>query len=221
MITFKHSEALHYIKEYLPANPTIVEAGAFDGKETIKMAMLWPQGTLHSFEPVPEIFEKLKKNTELFSNVHCHPVALSDSDGTATLYVSEKPQKPGQASQANSLLKPKERLKLSPLTFPKTIEVPTIILDHWAEQNNVAQIDFLWLDMQGYELNVLKSSPKTLAQVSVVYTEVEFVEAYEGQYQYNDVKTWLEENGFKMVGKDFDDSPSWFFGNCLFIKKVR
>lgn len=218
MITFKHSDALHYIKEHLPHNPIIIEAGAFDGKETIKMAELWPQGVIHAFEPVPEIFEKLKKNTQHLANVYCHPIALSDSDGTATLYISEKPQKPGIASQANSLLKPKERLKLSPLIFPKTMEVSTITLDHWAQKNHLSHIDFLWLDMQGYELNVLKASPHVLAQVSVIYTEVEFIEAYEGQYQFAQVKDWLESNGFKMIGKDFADSPEWFFGNCLFIK---
>lgn len=220
MITFKSNEALLHIQKYLPSNPIIIEAGAFDGTETKKMAALWPQGQVHSFEPVPELFARLKKNTQNLPNVHCYEIALSDSTGFATLYISEKPQKPGIPSQANSLLKPKERLKLSPIIFPKTIEVTTITVDDWAQKYNISHVDFLWLDMQGYELNVLKTAPKVLAQVRVIYIEVEFIEAYEGQYQYPEVKQWLEQQGFVMIGKDFDEaSPQWFFGNALFIRK--
>lgn len=220
MIIFKSSDALKHAAPHLPKNPVIVEAGAFDGKETIKMATMWPHSTIHAFEPVPAIFERLVKNTAHLPNVKRYPLALSDSVGMATLYISEKPQKPGQASQANSLLKPKERLKLSPLTFPGTLDVPTTTLDVWAQEYNIPQIDFLWLDLQGYELNVLQAAPKTVAQVKAIYTEVEFVEAYEGQYLYDDVKSWLEAQIFVMVGKDFDENPTWFFGNALFIKRI-
>lgn len=218
MIIFKPHEALQHIKSYLPENPIIVEAGAFDGRETQKMIALWPRGTIHAFEPVPAIFEKLKLNTSHLENVHRYPIALSDRTGTSQLYISEKPEKPGIPAQANSLLKPKERLSISPLIFPTTIEVPTTTLDDWARDYSIDHVDFLWLDLQGYELNVLKASPKTFAQVKVIYTEVEFIEAYEGQYQYPQVKTWLEDNGFIMIGKDFSDKPTWFFGNVLFIR---
>ncbi len=219
MIIFKHADALKHIKEHLNENPIIVEAGSFDGKETIKMADMWPQGTICAFEPVPAIFENLKHNTAHLPNVQCYSLALSDQNGNATLYVSEKPSKPGIPSQANSLLKPKKRLEISPITFPHKIQVPTITLDTWALTYNIDRIDFLWLDLQGCELPVLKASPKVLTQVKVIYTEVEFIEAYENQPLYEDVKSWLESQGFTMIGKDFQDSPTWFFGNALFIKK--
>jgi len=221
MITFKPHETLLHIKDHLSSAPIIIEAGAFEGKETIKMATFWPQSTIHAFEPVPELFAILQKNTAQFPNIICYPLALSDTSGIATLYISEKPKKPGMPSQANSLLKPKERLALSPLTFPKTIQAPTITLDDWCAQYNVPRIDLLWLDLQGYELNVLKASPKTLAHVKAICTEVEFVEAYEGQYQYSDVKSWLTAQGFEMIGKDFPDEPTWFFGNALFFRKSK
>lgn len=219
MITFKPHQALDYIKKYLPANPIIVEAGAFDGKETIKMAACWPQSTIHAFEPVPYIYEKLKANTAHLANVHCYPLALSDTTGTSTLYISEKPKHPGIPSQANSLLKPDKRLELSSLIFPTTMEVPTVTLDTWANNYAIDHIDFAWLDLQGYELNVLKASPKIVSQLKVLYVEVEFIQAYQDQYLMTDVKTWLETEGFEMVGKDFPDEPTWFFGNALFVRK--
>ncbi|MCX5921901.1 MAG: FkbM family methyltransferase [Candidatus Dependentiae bacterium] len=217
--TFKSHLALTHVKKYLPDNPIVVEAGAFEGKETLHMSTLWPKGTMHAFEPVPEIFEKLAANTVHMPNVIRYPLALSNTTGTATLYISEKPNKPDIASQGNSLLKPKERLKLSPLVFPTTLEVPTITLDDWQKKYNISHVDLLWLDLQGCELNVLKSCPNIMNHVKVVYTEVEFVEAYEGQYLYPDVVAWLGQQGFTMVGRNFPDNPTWFFGNALFVRK--
>ncbi len=218
MLTFKPHQALGHIQKYLPNNPIIIEAGAYDGRETLRMATLWPQGTIHTFEPVPELFEKLKQNTAHLPHVRCYPMALGDTTGTATLYISEKPTKPGKASQANSLLKPDKRLELSPLIFPRTIQVPTITIDDWAKRYEIDHVDFLKLDIQGYELNVMKACPLILANVKVILTEVEFVSAYEGQYLYADVKSWLEQQGFTMIGKDFIDDIDWFFGNILLVR---
>ncbi len=199
MIIFKTHQALDYIQKYLPNNPVIVEAGAFDGKDTLRLVQQWPHATIHAFEPVPDIFEQLKKNTEHLNNVHRYPLALSNTTGTATFYVSEKPNKPGKPTQAGALHKPKERLKHSPIEFPHTIDVPTITLDDWATQNNIDHVDMLWLDMQGYELPVMQAAPNILKTVNVIFTEVAFIEAYENQPQYKDVRGWLENNGFTMI----------------------
>lgn len=219
MITFKPHQALDHIKPYLPSSPIIVEAGAYKGKETIKLATHLAQSTVHAFEPVPEIFEQLKANTAHLPNVYIYPIALSDRTGSTTMNLSEHPDRPGITSQGNSLLSPKERLTLSPLIFPKTIEVPTITLDDWAKKQGIDHVDLLWLDLQGLELAVLKSSPSVLKTVRAILTEVEFVEAYAGQPQYSQVKAWLESQGFTMIGKDFPDAPTWFFGNALFVKE--
>lgn len=218
MITFKPHQALEHIKPHLPSSPIIVEAGAYKGKETIKLATMVPQSTVHAFEPVPEIFEQLKANTAHLPNVHCYQIALSNKTGSTLMHLSEHPDRPGITSQGNSLLAPKERLALSPLIFPKTIEVPTITLDDWAKKQNIDHVDLLWLDLQGLELAVMQSSAIIFPTVKVILTEVEFAQAYEGQPQYPQVRAWLEAQGFTMIGKDFPDNPTWFFGNALFFR---
>lgn len=218
MKIFKSHEAIAMIAPLLAPNPVIVEAGAFHGHDSLRMASQWPQGAIHAFEPVPDLYETLQKSTATHPNIHCYNLALSDHDGTALFYVSEKPNKPGVPSQAGSLLKPKERLKHSPLQFPSTIEVNTLTLDSWAAQNNIDHIDCLWLDMQGTELNVLKAAPHMLKKVSVIYTEVSFIESYEGLPQMAEVKSWIESQGFQEVGRDFENQTDWFFGNILFFK---
>jgi hypothetical protein len=59
-----------------------------------------------------------------------------------------------------------------------------------------SRVDFLKLDVQGYELAVLKGAEATLRDVLVVHTEVEFVEMYKGQPLFADVDQFLRRAGF-------------------------
>jgi len=219
MITFKPHESFQYIKQYIPTNPVIVEAGAFDGHETLRMLAVWPEATIHAFEPIPVIFKKLEENTVHLPNVHRYKIALSDVTGTSKLYVAEKPDRPDFPTQASSLRMPKERLLHSPIQFPYTINVPTITLDDWAQKYAIPKVDLLWLDMQGHELDALTAARALLKTVSVIHVEVSFIEGYLGQAQYPEVKTWLENAGFVMIGRDFSDQPAKFFGNALFVQQ--
>jgi len=56
--------------------------------------------------------------------------------------------------------------------------------------------DFLKLDVQGYELTVLRGAKATLNKVLVVQSEVEFVEMYENQPLFAEVDQFLRQAGF-------------------------
>ena len=216
---FKKKNILSLIKPLVPKNSIIIEAGAFDGSDTKKISTFWPKGTLHVFEPVPEIFNMLETNTQHLKNVVRYPIALANKTGDTTFYVSQKPSQPGEPFQAGSVLKPKERLKWSTIEYKKTIIVPTITLDDWVQKNNISHIDFMWLDVQGYALHILKAAPQLLKTLKVLLVEVEFIQAYEEQYQYSDVKAWLGQHGFVEIGKDFENTKQWYYGNALFERK--
>ena len=145
-----------------------LKLGAHKGKDTVEMAMLWPAGLIHAFEPVPDLFRLLENNTRNLKNVHCYQFALGDTKGSETLFVSS-----GASDGSSSLLPPKELLKNFPTVyFDKELPVNTITLDEWAEENSVTKIDFMWLDLQGMELMVLKTGINLLKTVSAIYTEV-------------------------------------------------
>ena len=219
MIIFKSHQTIDIITPYLPENPVIVEAGAYNGLDTIKIAHHWPQGTVHAFEPVPDIFTRLQQTTASYKNINIYNVALSDVDGTALLYLAEKKEKPGVVTQASSLHAPKERLQVSPIIFPRTLSVPTITLDTWSQRYNITHVDMLWLDVQGHELAVLKAAPTLLKTVSAVLLEVAFIQAYAEQPSVDEVMTWMSTAGFTCVARDFVDENQWFFGNLLFVRQ--
>src|SRR5579872_3013328 len=219
MIIFNSHKALEVIKPFFSYNPVIVEAGAFDGQDTKKMAQQWPQGTIHAFEPVPEIYERLMNNTHMLPHVQRYRLALSNHSGTAQFYIAEKPQKPGIASQAGSLYKPKERLQHSSIIFPRMVTVNIVTLDEWADRNGITAIDLLWLDTQGHELAILQAAPHMVNHIKVIFAEVSFIESYQNQPLYKDVVTWMADHGFEQVGRDFEDETKSFFGNVLFVRK--
>jgi FkbM family methyltransferase len=218
VIIFNPHKTILAIEHYLPQKPTIVEAGAFDGNDTKKMSLRWPEGIIHAFEPVPEIYARLVANTSTHANIRYHQLALSNTSGTQLFYISERPTKPGIASQAGSLHKPKDRLAASPLIFPRTTMVQTITLQNWADNNNIQKIDLLWLDTQGHELAILQASEPFLKNVHAILAEVSFIESYHNQPHYHNVVDWLKKQGFEYVGRDFENTTTSFFGNALFVR---
>jgi FkbM family methyltransferase len=207
------------LKEHLPHNPQIIEAGAFNGRDTKKLANFWPEGTIHAFEPVPHIFEELIKQTSLYPNIKCYQLALSDTTGTTSFYCAQNPQKPNKLCSAGSILKPQERLTYSPIIYPHIITVPTITLDQWASDNDIQKIDCIWLDLQGHEWAVLQAANTLLHTTSLIYLEVNFIQAYENQPSLETINAGMLKKGFIPIAQDFDDTHTWFYGNILFARK--
>jgi FkbM family methyltransferase len=218
MITLSRKELLPFAQQFLPPNPVIVEGGAYIGHDTIRMATQWPKSTIHSFEPVPEFFDQLVKQTAHFSHVSCYPLALSDKEGTKELHLSYKK---GQLTQASSFHEPHERLTLSHITFDRSVLVPTTTLHAWTTTHNIRQIDFLWLDLQGHEQTVLQSSLTCLSSVTLLYTEVYFKQAYKDHLLIEPFLVWLQTHGFVPIAKDFLTTEKWFFGNVLCINQKK
>lgn len=217
---FSDSEALKSMIPYLPKNPVIVDAGAYTGSEILNMKKVWPNSTIHAFEPVPELFQKLKRNTRRLSKIHHYQLGLDATSGFKKFYLSNQPGQT-EVSMSSSLRKPKDHLKHDTETqFKKEMIIQCLNLDEWANMHNIEKIDMLWLDMQGVELEVMQSAPNIMKTVKVIYTEVEFVEAYKGQAQWRELRKWLEEQGFCLIARDFDLPPKFWFGNAIFaIKK--
>jgi FkbM family methyltransferase len=191
--------------------PTIVEAGAHSGLDTLRLAKLFSRGTVHAFEPVPELFARLTRRVGGRANVRSYPSALGARSGRATLHVSG-----GGSDGSSSLLRPTGHLECHPrVTFAASLQVPCVSLDDWARKNGIAEVDLLWLDLQGLEFDVVSASSLVLPTVKAIYTEVSLKEMYEGACLYPDYRRWLEGQGFEVVAEDL----RWVdMGNVLLVR---
>ncbi len=201
------------LEKFIPQNAIMIDAGAHIGADSVELARMFPTAKVHCFEPVPEIYSFLKHNTRRYSNIRCFDIALSSETGITRMYVSS-----GGSDASSSLQKPAEHLAdHADVSFEKEIEVQTLTLDEWAARNNIDHVDFLWLDMQGHELEVLKASSKILPTVKAIHTEVSLKKTYENAPLYKDFRKWLEEKGFRVEMEAIPQGAD--MGNVLFVKK--
>ena len=162
------------------------------------------------------VFEPLLKNFEILSerlkdvnaNLQGYQVALGSKEGTAVMYLSSN------EAQSSSILKPKEHLEHHPdVTFNGTEEVEVKLLDNF----NLGESNFINMDVQGYELEVLKGSRETLKKIDYVYCEVNRGEMYEGNAMIGDIDEYLTDYGFKRVETHWPET--WYkWGDALYIK---
>ncbi|MCJ2541947.1 FkbM family methyltransferase [Thermostichus vulcanus] len=79
----------------------------------------------------------------------------------------------------------------------RTEEVQTTRLDDIPE---LGEVDFLKIDVQGAELDVIRGASKTLKNITVIQTEVEYIPIYKNQALFSDVDVALREHGFWLHG---------------------
>ncbi len=207
---------LGLVARFLPEDPVVFEAGAHYGEDSVVLASKWPRGTILSFEPNPHAFQMLLDSTKDVSNIRPYPVALAEYNGTATLYVcyGTKGNEPQYFDGASSLLVASEGQKIH-YQGPQ-VEVPCVVLDDWCREHDVDHLDFMWIDLEGMELQLLRSSQNILKTVKVIYAETNFYGFRLGTTQFSDLKNFLEQQGFKLVAHWFTGGLQ---GDAIFVRK--
>jgi FkbM family methyltransferase len=121
-------------------------------------------------------------------------MALAEAPGRRTLHLTQEPA-------CSSLYRPDRRLtaafpSLAVATESATVEIEVTTLDLWADTSKVRFLDFIKLDTQGSELDILRGAEKLLHTVRALEVEVEFNPIYEGQPLFADVDAFLRQRGF-------------------------
>lgn len=132
------------------------------------------------------------------------PIALSNSVGEKELYVTKAPM-------CSSLYPPDENFLARFQGLPElvnldfTIDIETTTLDLFCQEENIEEIDFLQIDVQGADLDVLQGAINMLNKtVLAIQIEVEFSPLYINQPLFADVDYFLREQKFSL----FDLSAS-------------
>ncbi len=129
---------------------------------------------------------------------HHIPLAIAGHQGVATLYVTQHPM-------CSSLYPPNEPLlqrfhglpELVNLDFE--IELETTTLDIFCADAHVNTIDFLQMDVQGAEIQVLEGAQTLLERgILGIQTEVSFIEIYVNQPLFCDVDRYLQDRDYSL-----------------------
>lgn len=180
----------------------LADVGARWGVDT-KWRALGDLLSLIYFEPDPLECSRLNHGDN--PNVAAIPVALSQSAGTSRLHVAREP---GRSSLYHPNLSFLSRYPdCGGFEVDYHIDVPTDTLDHCLAERGIPVLDFIKLDVQGSELDIIMGGANILRKtVFGLEIEVEFSELYQGQPLFADVDAACKDAGFTL----FDLKPCYW-----------
>ena len=185
----------------------IIHIGAHYGEE-LEEYQLNNISDVVLFEPLSSNFQVLEQRAAQFNmNIIGHQVALGNGNGEVEMFLSSN------LRESSSILKPKKHLEQYPhITFNEVESVSLCKLDDYGYQN----YNFINMDVQGYELEVLKGSTETLKCVDYVYCEVNRDEVYEGNAFVEQLDEFLKPYNLNRVETEWL-GDTW--GDALYIKE--
>jgi FkbM family methyltransferase len=178
--------ALTKLRDVLPPEPVVVDVGANIGRWTTALLESFPAARVVMVEPQAELADGLKKMVAANHNLQLVSKALAAEKGERTFYVSL-----GDRHHSGSSLRPE-------LTGVKLEErtVVTETLDDVLSSLDFPPVDFLKLDTQGSELDILSGASATIASAKLVQLEVSLVPYNEGAPVLADVIATMSDHGF-------------------------
>jgi FkbM family methyltransferase len=190
-----HESAL--IERILHPGMTVVDVGANHGMFSLEAAHLIGRGGIvHAFEPTPGTRELLQNNLAVngLSTVKIFAFALGEMPGTARLRVHK------EMSGLNTLATHEVTWNRHTLVADEIIEVPVTTLDAHAKAEGLDHIDFLKIDVEGFELGVIRGARELLGarRVGLILLEIGDVTCATAGVEPIELLTELESLGYRL-----------------------
>lgn len=157
------------------------------------------KGQIVSFEPVSKYVNVLKAKALLDQKWRIMPHALGASESTAEISVTKSPG-------LNSFLPPRSDVvegywKEDSISGAEIVQIRTLdnVIDDLQKEFGFSR-PYLKLDTQGFDLEALKGSRKTLSMVRALQTEASIRPVYQGMPTYQEVIDFLNGEGFDLSG---------------------
>jgi FkbM family methyltransferase len=187
-----------------PWRPLIIfDVGANNGSSFLPFCRLFTQWEVYAFEPTPQLVSALHVRSRGAKNYHIIPKAIASTEGRAPFNVAAHAD-----WGCSSLLEFRaDRAETwagrTDLEVTERIEVDVIRLDSFIRERGVAWVDFLHIDAQGMDLDVLRSLGSEISRVRGGVVEAPCdprVRLYEGQPTKTEIVAFLAEHGFEVCG---------------------
>ena len=179
-----------FVEQFLKPGMTVLDIGAHHGFYSLLAShKVGPTGQVIAFEPSPREYTRLLWHLRLNCrrNVRMEPLALGNCEGTTQFFVVR-----GRDTGCNSLRPP----RVAEPAYP--IEVPIVRLDDYLERQGIVHVDFIKMDAEGAELEVLRGAPLLLSRRPrpVWMMEVQDIRTEAFGYSAKDIVEFLRERDF-------------------------
>jgi len=188
----------------------VFDIGAHRG-ETIKSFInFFKIKKIYSFEASEINFEYLKENTNnLKTKKNVEIFLFKNALGKENKKITIKHLKESSSSTINDINTNSRYFKKKSLllyrnkntNFFVEKEIEQISLDYFIIKNKISKIDFLKIDTEGYEFNVLLGLQKEFKKVSVIMFEHHYDNMIIKNYKFRDINQLLKQNNFYQIYK--------------------
>ncbi len=156
------------IKTFIQEGDIVIDAGAHKGEwSNLVLEHTDNNCHLYSFEPVPNFFKTLTE--EVGNRAECHNVALGKNETEVSMYYYY------EESEGCSSLFERKVLNTIPV---KRITVPVTYLDKFCSDNKIDHIDFLKIDTEGAEWDVLQGANELITHKKIPIIQFEYGGTY-------------------------------------------
>jgi len=173
---------------------SVLDIGSNEGQFAEKILEVFPNAEVHCFEPLQQVYNQLKENFKTQKNVIPYNLGLGENN-------EEKIINSNEYSPSSSLL---EMLELHKTNFDFAVQAQPV-------QISIRRLDDIFtsipaspllvkIDVQGYEMQVLKGGEKTINAADVIIIETTFVPLYKDQPLFADIYSYFTSRGFCYAG---------------------
>lgn len=166
---------------------TIFDVGANIGQTACRYATAFPASKIYSFEPVPTSFQRLQNAVKLLPQVTTFNCALGERVGNAQIHLTS-------IAERNSM----KRLPGA----ANSVEVQIDTIDRISATHQVNMIDLLKVDVEGFELSVLRGATTMLSSGRIRYIYAECVSSPNDEMPhtgFQELHEFLSNHGYCFV----------------------
>jgi FkbM family methyltransferase len=178
--------------------PVIFDIGANLGSVTAMLCRMFPQATIHAFEPDPDTYTFLEGRHGRNARVHLHNMGVGSEPGTLRLNRYS-------ISAANSFYPINSSTdwarELALAEQAEQIDVEVTTLDAFTQAQGLERIDLVKTDTQGFEPEILKGAQRLLSRQAIGALKLEVMpgQIYDRAVQLRDLDTLLAPHGYKLA----------------------
>lgn len=173
----------------------IIDVGANIGQYAIGMREAGFVGEIISFEPLYDVFLKLKNNAEKERKWQVYNYAIGREDGDAVINIAKNSisssinnmQEAHLKAAPGSLYIGKEKILIKKLDS---------LFDSFYENNDRVMLK---IDTQGFEKNVIDGAEKSLDKIVLLQLEMSLISLYENEMLFSEMLEYLKERNFQLM----------------------
>ena len=184
-------ESKNFFKNIKKAK-TLIDVGSNKGQFILITRKYLPSIKVFSFEPQVDSL-KIQKKILGKKNIFYYPLALGSKNEEKFFYITKR-------NDSSSLLKPKIKINNDYLTVKK-LRINVKKIKDILNVNALKKPIILKLDVQGFELEVLKGFEKKLNLVEYIIGEVSYIKSYSNAVNAAKLIEYLEKYNFRIIDK--------------------